>query len=273
MRLKNALAMVAGLGAALVMSVATYAASEVKVENVVIDEYGATLPVVLNTTDEGKSDKVASWDITIKYDSSVWSYDGYNDPNTYTKRGVTSPLGTVFDSPAASQDGSIHMTYSCTGANGYPTIVDGKLTLIEIYLIPLGDTPAEVKDTDFNIYVNLVDDENAHDSDTYNGSIMKSFFKLDVTGDLGGNAVVGLAASVDGGVTKQPLNYYSSTTYTDGMEYADATTTFVVSVNNTKDAAGSASIADVTIYGVLEDGTYVPLTSYDQTNFLIQKFK
>lgn len=271
MKLKNIVAFAVACGAALIMSVATYAATEVKVQGATTDEYGAVVPVVLNTTDTTQTGNIASWDLDIKYDSSVWQYDSYEDPNTYTSRGKTYTKGTVFTNTANNNAGNIKMTYSCTGANGYTNVVDGSATLVIIYLSPIDSTIPDVTDNDFSVVVNIMDDEDATTGEqAYPASEMKSFFKFDVTGDLGGNEIVGLAASVDGGATMQELTKYASTTLTEAdTDYTQATTTFVVSVNNTKGATG---IVDVTIYGIKADGTYVPLTSYDQADFQVQNF-
>lgn len=273
MKLKSVLSLAIACGMTLAMSVMAHAASEVKVSGATVDEYGATLPVVLNTTDTGKSDNVSTYDITVKYDSSVWQYDGYNDPNTYTKRGQTYQLGTVYTNDANNQNGEIHMTYSCIGANGYPVITDGKLTLVEVYLTPkTGVTVSEIKDSSFSVGVNFIEDEDVTDGvESYPGSEMNSYFTFDVTGDLDGNEIVGLAASTDGGATKQDLDKYVSTTLTkDSTDYASATTKFLVSVANTQ---GADAVTDITIYGKLEDGTYIPLSSLDQKDFLVQTFE
>lgn len=271
MKLKNVLALVVACGAALMMSVAAHAASEVKVQGATVDEYGATLPVVLNTTDTDKSSNISCWDIVIKYDADVWQYDGYNDPNTYEKRGQTYQLGTVYTNDANNNDGTIEMTYSCIGANGYPQVTDGKFTLVEIYLAPKNDTVSSVNDSDFSIGVAFLEDEDVTDGvESFPGGEMNSFFTFDVTGNLDGNEIVGLAASTDGGATKQALTKYVSTTLTsDSTDYASATTKFLVAVNNTQGADG---VTDVTIFGLKEDGTYVSLSSLDQNDFLVQTF-
>ena len=268
MKLKNIIALAVACGAAMVMSVAAHAATEVKVEGAYADEYGAVVPIVLNTTDTDKLSQVSVYEIVLNYDSSVWSYDSYNDPNTYGTRNP-QPMGTITTNPAVNNDGTVELVYTCSGANGFPTVSDGKLTLLEVYLSPKSGTPS-VTDTDFSIGVNYVADYDGGNNTAYWGTDMNSFFTFDVTGDLGGNEVVALAASTDNGVTKQPLEYYTTTDWTDGMDYADATTTFLVAVDNLQ---GNDAVTDITIYGELEDGSYIPLSSYDQSDFVVQTFE
>lgn len=269
MKLKNILALAVGCSTALMMTVFTYAATEVKVENAYVEDgVGATLPVVLNTTETEITGKVATYELSVIYDSNLWTYDGYNDPNTYGSGRNEKPMGTVTTNPAINNDGSVELVFTCSGANGYPTITDGKLTLVEVYLAPKdsNNMPA-ITDNDFSVKVKYVDDENTKDGNAFDGSVMKSFFTFDVTGNLGGNEIVALGASTDGGVTIQPLEYYVSTDWTEGMAYADATTKFLVAVNNTK---GTTDVADVTIYGELADGSYIPLASCNKNDFLVQ---
>ena len=269
MKLKNILALGVACGAALMLSVAAYAATEVKAEGVTTDEYGAVVPIVLNTTDTDKLSQVSCYEIVLNYDNTVWQYDGYNDPNTYGTRNPQQ-LGTVTTNPAVNNDGTVELVFTCSGANGFPTVTDGKLTLVEVYLAPIGDTIPAVTDTDFSIGVNYVADYDGGSNTAYWGTDMNSFFTFDVTGDLGGNLIVALAASTDGGVTKQPLDKFVSTTWNEGTNYEDATTKFLVAVENTQ---GVNANTDITIYGEKEDGTYVPLTSYDQSDFVVQTFE
>ena len=55
-------------------------------------------------------------------------------------------------------------------------------------------------------------------------------------------------------------------------EYASATTKFLVAVELAGNAVGEDQVADITIYGEKEDGTYIPLTSLDQKDFQVQTF-
>lgn len=276
MKLKNILSLAISCGAALMMTVFTYAATEVKVENAYVEAgVGATLPVVLNTTETNITGQVATYELTVYYNNSIWRYDGYNDPNTYGSGRNENPMGTVTTNPANNDDGSIELVFTCSGANGNPTIVDGKLTLIEVYLVPIDENNMpSVNDSDFSVGAGTlggyVDDENTMDGNAFDCSDMMSFFTFDVTGDLGGQEIVALAASTDGGETKQDLDKYVSTTWTEGMDYADATTKFLVAINNTE---GGSWIVNVLIYGVLEDGTYVPLAEYNEHQFFIQSFE
>lgn len=269
MKLKNILALAVACGAALVMSVVAHAATEVKVEGATTDEYGAVVPIVLNTTDTDKLSQVSCYEIVLNYDNTVWQYDSYNDPNTYGTRNP-QPMGDITTNPAVNNDGTVELVFTCSGANGFPTVTDGKLTLIEVYLAPIGNTIPAVTDTDFSIGVNYVADYDGGNNTAYWGTDMRSYFTFDVTGDLGGNEVIALAASTDGGVTKQPLEYYVSTDWAEGTEYADATTKFLVAVKNNQ---GTDSTANITIYGEKADGTYIPLTAYDQSDFAVQTFE
>lgn len=269
MKFKNILALAVACGAALVMSVAAHAATEVKVEGATTDEYGAVVPIVLNTTDIDKLSQVSCYEIVLNYDNSVWKYDSYNDPNTYGTRNP-QPMGDITTNPAVNNDGTVELVFTCSGANGFPTVTDGKLTLIEVYLAPVDSTIPSVTDTDFSIGVNYVADYDQGNNTAYFGTDMNSFFTFDVTGDLDGNEIVALAASTDGGVTKQPLEKYVSTDWTEGTEYASATTKFLVAVKNEQ---GIDSTANIIIYGEKADGTYVPLTAYDQSDFAVQTFK
>lgn len=278
MKLKNVLAFAVACGATLVMSVAAHAATEVKVQGATMDEYGAVVPVVVNTTDGEVMDEVSAYGLTLNYDTSVWTYDDNSqveDNATYTVRGQQKPLGSLVTNPANNADGTVEISYACGGANGFAgPDENGTIALFTVYLSPIGDMPATISDNDFSVGVNYVADYDGSKNTAYWGTDMNSFFTFDVTGDLGGNRVVALAASTDGGATMQPLTKYVSTDWTEGTDYTAATTKFLVAVNNTvvADSVGKDAIADITIYGEKEDGTYVPLTTYDQNNFQVQTF-
>lgn len=273
MKLKNVLALGVACGAAIIMSVAAHAATEVKVSGASMDEYGAVIPVVINTTDGELMDQVSAYGITLNYDVNVWTYDGdsqVEDNATYTQRGQSKPMGMLVTNSANNDDGTVEVSYACGGGNGFASPDEnGQIALFTVYLSPRNGFPATISDNDFSVGVYMVSDYDGGNNTAYWGTDMTSFFTFDVTGDLDGNEIVALAASTDGGVTKQPLDKYVSTTWTDGTEYADASTKFLVAFNNTQNAD---TITDVTIYGEKEDGTYIPLTSYDQNDFLIQSF-
>lgn len=270
MKLKNIFALTVACGAALIMSVAAHAATEVKVSGASMDEYGAVLPVVINTTDGELMDEVSAYEITVNYDPNVWSYDSAVDDATYTSRGQKYPMGSMVTNPANNNDGTVEIVYSCGGGNGFAAPdANGQIALCTVYLTPKDSSTTTLKDSDFSVGVKYVADYDGSNNTSYMGTDMRSFFTFDVTGDLGGNEIVALGASTDGGVTIQPLEYYVSTDWNEGMAYADATTKFLVAVNNTK---GTTDVADVTIYGELADGSYIPLASHSKNDFLVQSF-
>ncbi|MCD8159558.1 MAG: hypothetical protein LUD77_11980 [Clostridiales bacterium] len=268
MKLKSILAFCFGCALAMAVSVAAYAATEVKVEGAYIDEEGyVNLPVVVNSTDA--TYQITSYEITVNYDATKYTYDTVVDKATYTSHGTTSTMGTLV--PNENTAGVIEIAYACGGGNGFPTVTDGTVTLLCLtYLAPVDNTQTEVSDSEFSVTVNFIEDFSTSTAVKIYGTSMKSYFTFDVTGDLGGNKVVALYASTDDGVTKQQLKYYTTTDYdSTTMEYADATTTFLVAVEN--DQRATAAV-DITIYGQLEDGTYVLLGDYTQSDFLVQTF-
>ena len=276
MKLKNILSLTVACGAALMMTVAANAATEVKVSGASVDEYGAVVPVVVNTTDGELMDNVEAYSMELQYDNSRWEYAGINDDATYSFRGQTNPKGSLTvnnTDEMTNNDGKVRVEYACGGGNGFPEPDEnGQIALFTVYLNPIGSNSGDsISDNEFTVGVTRVTDfdYDTQNSNPYLGENMKSFFTFDVTGDLDGNEVVALAASTDNGVTKQPLEYYTTTDWTDGMDYADATTTFLVAVDNTQ---GATDVTDITIYGELEDGSYIPLSSLNQSDFLVQTF-
>ena len=95
MKLKNILSLTVACGAALMMTVAANAATEVKVSGASVDEYGAVVPVVVNTTDGELMDNVEAYSMELQYDNSRWEYAGINDDATYSFRGQTNPKGSL----------------------------------------------------------------------------------------------------------------------------------------------------------------------------------
>lgn len=273
MKLKNILALAVACGAALIMSVAAHAATEVKVQGATTDAYGCTVPIVLNTTDVN-IDELCGAQIYLYYDASKWSYYQIaNDASITDRRGNKTSVGSV--AAGVITDGKLSIVYTNDMSVGAPAPdANGNIALCTVTFDTVPSTVPAVSDTEFTIGVKELEDYNTGgglENNYYLGeNDLTSFFTFDVTGDLGGNEVVALAASTDGGVTMQPLEYYVSTDWTDGTEYASATTKFLVAVKNTQ---GTAGFADITIYGEKADGTYVPLTTYDQSNFLVQTFK
>ncbi|MCD7777672.1 MAG: hypothetical protein LUH47_04125 [Clostridiales bacterium] len=163
--------------------------------------------------------------------------------------------------------GKVQFNWYRNNSYGYaPDATAGKLTLAYVYFTPTDSTVTYTSD-DFTISVITLASTTGTDQKDYTCT---SYFTFDVTGDLGGNKVVALYASTDGGENKQQLECYTTTDYdSTTMEYADATTTFLVAVENTK---STTAAVDITIYGQLEDGTYVSLGDYTQSNFLVQTF-
>lgn len=271
MKLKNVFALAMACGAALMMSVVAHAATEVKVSGAYMDEYGAVLPVVVNTTDGELLDQVSAYEIVVNYDVNAWFFDSAVDDATYTSRGQKYPMGSMLTNPAINNDGTVEIVYACGGGNGFASPDEnGQIALCTVYLTPKDSNKTTVEDTEFSVSVKYVADYDGGNNTGFEGTAMKSFFTFDVTGDLGGNEVVALGASTDGGATIQPLEYYASTNWTEGMAYAEATTKFVVALNNT---TGTTAVADVIIYGQLADGKYIPLAEHSKNDFLVQSFK
>lgn len=273
MKLKNIFALAIACGAALVMSVAAHAATEVKAQGVTTDEYGVTVPIVINTTDFENINELSAVQMTLKYDSNVWDYyQTTNDASVVDRRGNKVLVGSVAANVVTP--GEVIIVYVCDGSNGFATTDEnGTIPVCTVTFDKKGNIPDSISDNDFSTNVVLVEDYNeggGPNNYVIRTDEFKSFFTFDVTGDLGGNEVVALGASTDGGATIQPLDKYASTTWTDGMAYAEATTKFVVALNNT---TGTTAVADVIIYGQLEDGTYIPLAEHNKNGFLVQSFK
>lgn len=273
MKLKNILALAVACGAALMMSVAAHAATEVKVQGATTDEYGAVVPVVINTTDVN-FDELCTVQMRLRFDSTKWSYyQTTNNASIVDKRGNEVVVGTV--NAAETATGEVTIIYTNDMGVGAPAPDENGIIKLCTVTFDAATTPVPtVTDDEFSTGVYLLEDYNTGGGDNnfvMKGEEMDSFFTFDVTGNLDGNEIIGLAASIDGGATKQALTKYVSTTLTsDSTDYASATTKFLVAVNNTTDAVAKT---DVTIYGLKEDGTYVPLTSLDQNDFLVQTFK
>ena len=272
MKLKNILALAVACGAALVMSVAAHAASEVKVQGATTDDYGCTVPIVLHTTDEN-IDELCGAQIFLYYDASKWSYYQIaNDAFIVDRRGNKTTVGSV--AAGVMGEGRLSIVYTNDMSVGAPAPDEnGNITLCTVTFDTVPSVVPDVSDTEFTVGVKELEDYNTGgglENNYYLGeNDLTSFFTFDVTGDLGGNEIVSLWASVDGG-DLQPLEYYVSTDWTEGTAYSEATTKFLVAVKNTKGTAGKA---DITIYGQTADGTNVPLTAYDQSGFLVQSFK
>lgn len=273
MKLKNIFALAVACGAALVMSVATYAATEVKAEGAARDEYGITVPVVINTTDVEKLNELSAVQMVLTYDSDLWTYySTTNDAYIMDRRGQKQLVGSVAANVVTP--GEVIIVYTCDGSVGFAAPDDnGKIPVCTVTFDATASSPDTVSDNDFTAEVTLIEDYNeggGENNIVIRSDELNSFFTFDVTGDLGGNEVVALAASTDNGVTKQSLEYYTTTDWTDGMDYADATTTFLVAVDNLQ---GNDAVTDITIYGELEDGSYIPLSSLDKSDFLVQDFE
>lgn len=259
MKLKTILGIVAAACATFVMSVAACAATDVKVGDITKAGSYVVVPIVLSSTE---MPDLTSYDLTINFDSSKFTAVRVVDSLKYTDPifGEEATYGSI-TSNVNYADGQVRFNWYWNNADlvyPYPSL-EG----FELAKVYFSTTESNYSSSDFRITANMVADKAETSFEC------KSFFTFDVTGDLGGNEVVALGASTDGGVTIQPLNYYTSTDWIEGTDYADATTTFLVSVKNTTSDLG---VADVTIYGELSDGTYVPLSAYNQSNLLVQKF-
>lgn len=265
MKLKKFLGAVATACITLMMSMAVSAATDIKAEGIYTRGNFIAVPIVITTTD---MNNLSAYDVTVNYDTSKYTYARIVDTLTFYDDfwGEDATYGSLGTNAAANNDGTVTFNWFINNSYGYFPEPDenDKIKLAEVYFTPIGD----YSENDFTVTATEIANQ-AEDVWSGNKGNMKSFFTFDVTGDLGGNRVVALGASTDGGAKIQPLEYYTTTNYTKGMEYAKATTTFLVAVNN----SGADEVADITIYGQLEDGKYIPLTTYDQSDFLVQDFK
>ncbi|MCD8215616.1 MAG: hypothetical protein LUC97_08265 [Clostridiales bacterium] len=260
MKIKKIVGFAIALGAALVMSVAVNAATEIKAGDVSEVSGYIAVPIELSSTELSA---LYGYEIIINYDSTYYSPYTAVDGLTYSTLFGTSSYGSMTPNLAFG-DNQAYLNWYVTGAS-YPNPTAGTVTLATVYF-SLSDTTHTPSSNDFTI--NRIRLSDTTETQFY----CTSYFTFDVTGDLGGNKVVALYASTDGGSTKQKLEYYTSTDWEDGTEYAEATTSFLVAVENETDTSG-ASVVDITIYGELEDGTYVALGDYTQEGFLVQTFK
>lgn len=260
MKLKTILGMAVAACATLVMSMAVSAATDIKAVGAAYDSSSDTVivPIVVSTTE---MNNLASYDLRMYYDTDKYEYVGIYDDLKVNSRKYYGAFGTADQN---NTNGVINWNWYITTTT-FPTPDENGEMLIAEAEFTLKDASATVSDSDFTFGVKTLSNQGELDYD------MNSYFTFDVTGDLDGNEIVGLAASTDGGVTKQDLDKYVSTTLTeDSTDYASATTKFLVSVANTQ---GADAVTDITIYGKLEDGTYIPLSSLDQKDFLVQTFK
>lgn len=260
MKLKTILGIAAAACATLVMSVAACAATDVKPGTITKAGNYIVVPVEITSTD---LDNFGAYTIQVKYDTGKFTPVRVVDTLTYVDPifGETTNFGSL--SANVNYDpGVVQFNWFVNNGDAvYPQPNEGTIKLANVYF---STSETEYSSKDFPLVIVTLCDKDEVDFE------VKSYFTFDVTGDLGGKEVVALGASTDGGITIQPLNYYSTTNWTEGMDYADATTTFVVSVENTR---GLVDFTDVTIYGELADGAYIPLSAHDQSKFLVQTFK
>lgn len=252
--------------ATLVMSIAVSAATDIKAENIYAHSSGRyiVVPIVVNTTD---MDNLASYDLTVNYDNSKYTYARLVDALTYENDWFeTTNYGSMATNNDANSDGSVEFNWYMNNADKKFPVPDenGKIKVAEVWFNAVDD----YSENDFSVTVKMLSNQSEYEWSGKAGN-MNSYFTFDVTGDLGGNEVVALGASTNGGIDIQPLEYYTTTDWAEGKDYADATTTFLVAVDNTQ---GATDVTDITIYGELEDGSYVPLSSLDQSDFLVQTF-
>jgi uncharacterized protein YbaA (DUF1428 family) len=264
MKIKAILGVAVAAVATMMMSMVASAATELKIGDITENSAGTYIivPVVSNTTG---TDNLGAYDITLNYDSSKYTYGRIVDSLTYVNDfDETTNYGTITTNANENKNGAAHFVWYRSNEDAVAPVPDenGQIKIAEVWFKKV-DSPSA---SDFSITVAKI----ATDTESL-WEDLHSFFSFDVTGDLGGNKIVALAASTDGGASKQALEYYTTTTLADdSTDYAGATTTFVVSVNNT---TGETAVADITIYGQKEDGTWIPLSSYDKTNFQIQAFE
>lgn len=263
MKLKTILGIAIASCAAMIMSVATYAATDVKAGDLTVTEKAVTVPIEISSTDLAKG--LRAFTIQVNYDSTKLTPRKVTDLMQYEDDfGDMVNYGTIGQNLNIATNKAQITWYINNADNKQPIIKDGDtLTIANMMFVnKSGSTDITSNDFTFTI-VTLADMAETRLS-------CNSLFTFDVTGDLDGNEIVGLAASTDGGVTKQELTKYLSTTLTeDSIDYASATTKFLVAVDNTQ---GANAVTDITIYGKLEDGTYIPLSSLDQKDFLVQTF-
>jgi hypothetical protein len=260
MKIKTILGVAAAAVATMMMSMVASAATEVKVGEITIEDGYAMVPIISNTTG---TDELGAYDMTLHYDSSKYTYDEIVDALTYKSGRNEKNYGNLTTNDAANVNGAVHFIWAKSGTVCPTPDENGQIEIADVWFATTETTPSA---NDFSVTVSKI----ATGTESL-WEDLHSFFSFDVTGDLGGNKIVALAASTDGGASKQALEYYTTTTLADdSTDYAGATTTFVVSVNNT---TGETAVADITIYGQKEDGTWIPLSSYDKTNFQIQAFE
>lgn len=263
MKLKTILGIAVASCAAMIMSVATYAATDVKAGSVTATDKVVTVPIEITSTDLARG--LGAYTIQVNYDNTELTPGKVTDLLTYTDVFGDS---VNYGSMAANvnyTDTKVQFNWYWNNSDNEQVVIEnGDTVQIANVMFKNNTGKTDFTSNDFKVSViTLADwDETRLSCD--------SIFQFDVTGDLGGNKVVGLAASTDGGVTKQELTKYVSTTFTgDSTDYASATTKFLVAVDNTQ---GTNAVTDITIYGKLEDGTYIPLSAYDQKDFLVQTF-
>lgn len=263
MKLKTILGIAVASCAAMIMSVATYAATDVKAGNITVTEKAVTVPIEVTSTDLAKG--LRGYQIQINYDSSKFTAKKATDLLKYQDDfGDEVTYGSMSCNPAYGTNKAQIVWYINNADNLQPIIKDGNTLTIANIMFTNNTGVSEVSSNEFTFSVVTLADMDSVDV------TRNSIFQFDVTGNLGGNEIVGLAASTDGGATKQELTKYLSTTLTeDSTDYASATTKFLVAVDNTQ---GTNAVTDITIYGKLEDGTYIPLSEYDQKDFLVQTF-
>lgn len=265
MKLKTILGMAIAACATLVMSMAASAATDIKAGEISKNGNYVVVPIVIQSTD---IEMLSNYQLTFNYDTSKYTYARLKDSLVYTDDfGDTANYGSMTTNNANNGDGTIEFVWFNSGTVFPAPDENNNIKIAEAWF---SSTASEYSSSDFSVTVTKISDGLANNETHYNSTNMKSFFTFDVTGDLGGNEIVALGASTDGGATIQPLEYYVSTDWTEGMAYADATTKFLVALNNTK---GTTDVADVTIYGELADGTYIPLANHSKNNFLVQTFK
>ncbi len=264
MKLKSFLAVAVTCSAVMLMSVVSHAATQIKVEGAKINSNstGIEVPIVLETTDTDKIKSFCGAMIRVHFDNTKWKYSRTsNDVVIYYDDGGSEAAGSVAANEATPGVVSVAFTYD-TGNGDVVPDENGKIKICTLRFTKeasLSEMPS-VSDSDFDIGIERIESYNpggGNNNYVLKGTEMKSFFKFDVTGDLGRNAIESIGVQVDGVDGVQELNECYSTTYTDGTDYANETTTFVVNVNT-----ASKQTKGITIYGKKSDGDWMPLSEY-----------
>ncbi len=284
MKIKKLLGFIIGLGAVLVMTASVYAANDVRIGEITpssVAQNKIIVPIVF-VTNESSLSEVGSFQFEIDYDNTVWSAVSYSDPHmhTVTDEASGAQITEYFGTPEANvvaTNGNIstyRYAYACNGSRGgYPTVKNNELILTKLIFTSASSTlPENISPKDFVLTASFIDDTDNQNGKAVDTDDIKSYFELNITGDLGGHEITELYAVIGGdGTNYQRIDKYFSTTLSnDSTDYTSAETKFIVNVNNNTE---NGAVTDVAIYGKDKNGTMVPLTEYNQKDFVVQKAK